>query len=179
MFLQKAWDLYYTKMKMQLANAITLTNLSFGIIAIILIVNDLSHKSLVFIFLAALFDRFDGMAARHFHAESQFGKELDSLCDLVSFGIAPALLIYNLAFSATLWVGIAVTIFYILAGAVRLARFNVKEFDGVFCGLPITAAGVLLTLSYFIYPYVQDGVLILFMLLLSFLMISNVRIAKV
>lgn len=179
MFLSRARDIYYTKVKSQVANAITLTNLSFGIISIILITNGLSHMSLVFIFLAALFDRFDGMVARHFNAESQFGKELDSLSDLVSFGLAPALLIYNTVLSATLWVGIAVTIFYILAGAVRLARFNVKEFDGVFCGLPITAAGVILTLSYFIYPYVQDGIFVILMLTLSFLMVSNIRIAKV
>lgn len=179
MFLSRALDVYLTKAKAQTANAITLTNLSFGIIAIILITNDLSHMSLVFIFLAALFDRFDGMAARYFHAESRFGKELDSLSDLVSFGLAPALLIYNTALSATLWLGITATIFYILAGAVRLARYNVKEFDGVFCGLPITAAGVLLTLSYFIIPHVQDGILVILMLALSFLMVSNIRITKV
>ena len=75
-----------SKVKAQLANAITLMNLSFGVVAIILIIKGLGHMSLLFIFLAALFDRFDGMVARHYNAESLFGKELDSLCDLVSFG---------------------------------------------------------------------------------------------
>ncbi|CAM3212408.1 CDP-diacylglycerol--serine O-phosphatidyltransferase [Filibacter tadaridae] len=172
-------EFYHTKFRAQIANAITLMNLSFGIIAIILVIKGLSHMSLLFIFLAALFDRFDGMAARHFHSESDFGKELDSLCDLISFGIAPALLIYQIALSEMLWVGIAITIFYILAGAVRLARFNVKEFDGAFSGVPITAAGVIMTMSYFVYPYVKDGFFVILMLVLALLMVSTIRIAKV
>ncbi|GKV69619.1 CDP-diacylglycerol--serine O-phosphatidyltransferase [Sporosarcina sp. NCCP-2716] len=170
---------YYTKVKAQLANAITLINLSFGAIAIILISKDLSHMSLVFIFLAALFDRFDGMTARHFHTESSFGKELDSLSDIISFGIAPALLIYHSALSEMLWVGIAATIIYIASGAVRLARYNVEEFDGSFRGVPITAAGVILTVLYFAIPYVGAPYLVMAMLFLSYAMVSNFRIAKV
>ncbi|MCM3711804.1 CDP-diacylglycerol--serine O-phosphatidyltransferase [Sporosarcina luteola] len=169
----------YTKIKGQVANAITITNLSFGIIAIILIARDLGHMSLVFIFLAALFDRFDGMAARHFHSESLFGKELDSLSDIVSFGVAPALLIYMTDLSSMLWVGIAATVFYIAAGAIRLARYNVKEFDGSFYGLPITAAGVVLTLSYFLSPYIGPPFFVIIMVVLGLAMVSNVRIAKV
>ncbi|MDW0112930.1 CDP-diacylglycerol--serine O-phosphatidyltransferase [Sporosarcina saromensis] len=177
MFLSRYFD--YTKIKGQLANAITLTNLSFGIIAILLISRDLSHMSLVFIFLAALFDRFDGMVARHFQSESLFGKELDSLSDLISFGVAPALLIYTTNLSNMLWVGIVATIFYILAGAVRLARYNVREFDGTFYGVPITAAGVLLTLSYFLSHYVGPAFFVIVMIILGILMVSNIRIAKV
>ena len=177
MFLSRYLD--YTKVKSQLANAITLSNLGLGIVAIILITKDLSHMSLVFIFLAAIFDRFDGMVARHFQAESDCGKELDSLSDLVSFGVAPALLIYHTDLSMMLWVGIAATIFFIITGAVRLARYNVKEFDGAFYGVPITAAGVLLTLSYFLSPYVGPPFFVILMFVLGALMVSNIRIAKV
>lgn len=169
----------YTKIKGQVANTITITNLSFGIIAIILITRELAHMSLVFIFLAALLDRFDGMAARYFHSESLFGKELDSLSDIVSFGIAPALLIYMTDLSSMLWVGIAATVFYIAAGAIRLARYNVKEFDGSFYGVPITAAGVLLTLSYFLSPYIGPPFFVILMVVLGIAMISNIRIAKI
>ena len=140
---------------------------------------DLGHMSLVFIFLAALFDRFDGLVARHFHSESEFGKELDSLSDIVSFGVAPALLIYMTDLSSMLWVGIAATIFYIAAGAIRLARYNVKEFDGSFYGVPITAAGVLLTLCYFLSPYVGAPYFVIIMVVLGLAMMSNIRIAKV
>ena len=168
-----------SKVKAQLANAITLMNLSFGVVAIILIIKGLGHMSLLFIFLAALFDRFDGMVARHYNAESLFGKELDSLCDLVSFGLAPALLIYETALYTTPWLGIIVTIFYVLTGAVRLARYNASEFDGVFYGVPITAAGVVMTLSFFLVPYMGSLFFVILTLIMSLLMISNIRIAKV
>src|SRR5690625_5634322 len=87
MFLSLLTD--YTKIKGQFVNVITLLNLSFGIIAIMYIVKGADSLALLFILLAALFDRFDGMVARKFNTESDFGKELDSLCDLVSFGVAP------------------------------------------------------------------------------------------
>ncbi|WP_301109451.1 CDP-diacylglycerol--serine O-phosphatidyltransferase [Sporosarcina sp.] len=177
MFSSRSFD--YTKLKSQLANIITLFNLSLGIIAIILVMKGHGHMSLTFIFLAALFDRFDGMVARHYHAESEFGKELDSLSDLVSFGVAPAILIYNVALSQTLWIGLSAVIFYILAGAVRLARYNVEEFDGTFSGLPITAAGVLLTLSYFAAPYIASQYFVILLALLAWLMVSRICIAKV
>lgn len=64
----------------------------------------------------------------------------DSLCDLISFGVAPALLIYHQALYQIPVAGLTLTILFVLCGAVRLARYNVKEFNGVFLGLPITAA---------------------------------------
>ncbi|PIC63577.1 CDP-diacylglycerol--serine O-phosphatidyltransferase [Sporosarcina sp. P13] len=169
----------YTKLKSQLANIITLFNLSLGIIAIILVLKGHGHMSLMFIFFAALFDRFDGMVARHYNAESAFGKELDSLSDLVSFGVAPAMLIYHAALSDTLWIGLSAVVFYILAGAVRLARYNVEEFDGSFYGLPITVAGVFLTLGYFAVPYIAAPYFVIYMSILAWMMVSRIRIAKV
>lgn len=169
----------YTKLKSQLANIITLFNLSLGIIAILLVLQGHAHMSLMFIFFAALFDRFDGMVARHYQAESAFGKELDSLSDLVSFGVAPAILLYSTALSDTLWIGLSAVIFYILAGAVRLARYNVEEFDGSYYGLPITAAGVLLTLGYFAVPYLIAPYFVIYMCVLAWMMVSRIRIAKV
>ncbi len=169
---------YYTKLKMQLANILTLINLSFGVFAIIFLMNGHAALSMVLIVVAALCDRFDGMAARHFETESDFGKELDSLSDLVSFGVAPALLIYQTVLVDTLWLGLVMTVFYILAGAVRLARYNVQEFDGEFYGVPITVAGVVMAASYLIIPYVAIQFYVLLVLILSLLMVSSIRIAK-
>ncbi len=176
MFLSRLID--YTKIKGQLANGITLLNLSFGIIAIMYIVKGADSLALLFILLAALFDRFDGMVARKFNTESDFGKELDSLCDLVSFGVAPALLIYHSILYQVPAGGLTLTVLFILCGAVRLARFNVKEFDGAYYGLPITAAGVVLGLCYFLSPYVSILFFILMMSVLMILMVSPIRISK-
>ncbi|MEN1967143.1 CDP-diacylglycerol--serine O-phosphatidyltransferase [Lentibacillus sp. N15] len=176
MFLSRRID--YTKSKAHLANGITLMNLSFGIIAIILISRGFGHMSLLFIALAALFDRFDGMIARKFDAVSDFGKELDSLCDLVSFGVAPALLIYQTVLYQIPGVGLTLTVLYILCGAIRLARFNVKEFDGAFFGIPITAAGLILILSALLIPFLPILFFAILISILMVLMVSNIRITK-
>lgn len=176
MFLTRLID--YTKIKAQLANGLTLMNLSFGIMAIIFILKGSLHMSLIFILLGALFDRFDGSVARHLNTESEFGKQLDSLCDLISFGVAPSLLIYHAVLFKVPVAGLAITILYILAGAVRLARYNVKEFDGSYCGLPITAAGVGVILSYFLLPVLPIVFFVLFHSLLTVLMVAPIRIAK-
>lgn len=176
MFLSRLFD--YTKLRAQLANMITLMNLSFGIMAIIFIIKGSYSMSLIFILLAALFDRFDGTVARKFNIETEFGKELDSLCDLISFGVAPALLIYQLALNQIPFGGLALTILFILCGAVRLARYNVKEFDGVFYGLPITAAGVGLALTSFLSPFIPLLFFAIFGSVLMILMVSPIRFMK-
>ena len=119
------------------------------------------------------------MVARHYHTESEFGKELDSLSDLVSFGVAPAILLYETGLSETTWIGLSAVIFYILAGAIRLARYNAEKFDGSYYGLPITIAGVLLGLCYFAIPYISASFIVVFICLLAWLMVSRIRIAKV
>ena len=134
--------------------------------------------SLLMIFLACLFDRFDGSIARKFNVVSDFGKELDSLCDLISFGVAPALLLYQSILYHYSVLGIFVTILYILCGAIRLARYNITEFDGSFQGLPITVAGCLLTLSYLAIHHVPSLLILFFTMILAFLMVSPYRIKK-
>lgn len=95
MFLLDAIDQTVRKLKMQTANILTLFNLSLGGLAILSIMHDQLNLSLLLIFLAALADRFDGMVARKLNIESELGKHLDSMCDIISFGIAPALLLYE------------------------------------------------------------------------------------
>lgn len=177
MFLLRRID--YTKLKAQKANAITLMNLSFGILSIVFVLKGFIHMSVLFIFLAALFDRFDGIVARKYNIESDFGKELDSLSDLVSFGLAPALLVYETSLNKVPTVGITLVIFFVLCGAIRLARYNVKEFDGAFYGVPITAAGTILT--FFVIFSKQLPILFFAVItaILMVLMVSNVRVQKV
>ena len=121
-----------------LPNVLTLLNLSCGFLAIAF--SDL-FWSPILILLAGLFDLFDGAAARWLKAESPMGLQLDSLCDLVSFGVAPAILLWLLVPNETVWF-LLVPLIYVLAGAWRLARFNVSEKSSDFTGLAIPAAAL-------------------------------------
>lgn len=179
MFLLHAIDQTVRKLKMQTANILTLFNLSLGGFAILSIMHNQLNLSLLLIFLAALADRFDGMVARKLNIESELGKQLDSMCDIISFGVAPALLLYEgimIEFGAP---GAVFTILYIACGAYRLARFNVSENNGYFTGVPITVAGCIATLSFLAYPYVEAIFFVFLMIILSILMVSPFKLKKV
>ncbi|CAH0347087.1 CDP-diacylglycerol--serine O-phosphatidyltransferase [Bacillus sp. CECT 9360] len=167
------------KLKTQTANILTLVNLSLGGFAIIAVMNAELNLSLLLIFLAALADRFDGMVARKFNIESELGKQLDSMCDIISFGVAPALLIYQGILGEFGAPGAFFTVFYIGCGAFRLAKFNITENNGYFTGLPITAAGCLTTLSFLAIPYWHPVFFLSLMIILSFLMVSPFKLKKV
>ncbi|MDN4074840.1 CDP-diacylglycerol--serine O-phosphatidyltransferase [Fictibacillus terranigra] len=166
------------KMKGQAANILTLINLSLGALALMFIFKDDLKVGFILIFLAGLFDRFDGMVARKLNIESEFGKQLDSLCDLISFGIAPAFLLYQGSLFEFGVPGIIFTILFIVCGAIRLARFNITEFNGSFVGVPITVAGCIIAMCYLLIPFVPSYVFMFFIIAFSFLMISSISIQK-
>jgi len=161
-------------------NLFTIGNLGLGVIAIILAFNNdtnSSNTAALLVIIAMLLDGLDGRVARALNAQSEFGKELDSLSDVISFGVAPAFIMYQAAFQglppALAW---AVTAIFPICGALRLARFNVKDgIPGYFIGLPIPAAGgVLATLALF-HTELHYSLLLLSTLALSFLMVSNMK----
>ncbi len=101
--------------------------------------------SLRFIMVAAIADAMDGTIARLLHASSNMGKELDSLSDLVTFGAAPAFLFAARYAEGPTEVIFGAMVLFVAAGAYRLARYNEQSSRGdTFCGLPITASGLLL-----------------------------------
>ncbi|WP_409289402.1 CDP-diacylglycerol--serine O-phosphatidyltransferase [Peribacillus sp. SCS-37] len=179
MFLSGVLDLTIKKIKSQTANVLTMINLSLGGFSIISVLQGELNLALLLIFLAALADRFDGMVARMLHSESEFGKQLDSMCDIISFGAAPALLLYQGIISDFGAPGSFFTVLYIGCGAYRLAKFNISENNGYFSGLPITAAGCLLTLSFLAVPYVPSVWLLFLMIILSILMVSPFKLKKI
>ncbi|MFJ7971253.1 CDP-diacylglycerol--serine O-phosphatidyltransferase [Psychrobacillus sp. NPDC096389] len=179
MYLQSIMSNTRKKLKSQAANMITIGNLAFGGAAIMATMNESPAYSVLFIFIAGLLDRFDGMVARKFHLESELGKQLDSMSDIISFGVAPALLLYSLVLQEFSTAGMAITIIYIACGAFRLARFNISESNGFFTGLPITVAGVILTLSYFAIDVIPDVSYMFLFIILAFLMISTFTLKKV
>lgn len=168
-----------SRLKVHAANLLTILNMAFGGSAIMATMNEKYALAVLFIFIAGLLDRFDGMTARKLGIESELGKQLDSMSDIISFGIAPALLIYAYATAELGTLAMVVTVLYIASGAFRLARFNISESNGFFTGLPITAAGVVLTLSYFAVPYAPAIVYLFFMIILSILMISTFSLRKI
>lgn len=122
-------------MKKHIPSAITVANIICGFLAIV--IADLFVSSLLII-VCLFLDFFDGAAARALNAQSAMGKELDSLADMVSFGIAPAYLYYTLS-PVDGWIGYIPPIFIVAAGALRLAKFNTLPDSKYFKGLAIPA----------------------------------------
>lgn len=133
-------------------SAFTLGNLFFGFWSIIQAFNGNFRQAGWYIVFAGILDSLDGRVARRMGTGSRFGAELDSLVDVISFGVAPALLIYFLEFSTAGRYGWIVCFLYVVAVALRLARFNVlshgKPTPGWFTGLPSPAAGMTLATYY-------------------------------
>jgi CDP-diacylglycerol--serine O-phosphatidyltransferase len=151
-----------------LPNLFTAGNMVLGILSIAFAINDsltlsvaAETKVVPFVFsaqlivIAAFMDFFDGFIARATGTTSKFGMEFDSLSDLVSFGMAPALLIYLSVLRYLPFWGISITVFYVVCAAIRLARFNVQaqvEEKSHFMGLPSPAAAGILA-SYILFSH--------------------------
>lgn len=176
-------------------SAFTLGNLFFGFWAIVSAANGNFTWAGWFIVFAGVLDMLDGRIARLSNTGSRFGAELDSLVDLTSFGVAPALLMYFMEFGTAGRFAWLVCYFYVVAAALRLARFNVfagQDDHGPsrsFTGLPSPAAGMTLATWYpfsqtewyrATLPYLdwQHQGLVILMLLVAVLMVSNVRYPK-
>lgn len=139
--------------------------------------------AMISIAMAAVADFLDGFAARSLHAYSNLGKELDSLCDVVSFGVAPAVLLYNCLITShpeCWWAWMVVLL--PVAGALRLAKFNIDTRQTTsFIGLPIPANAIF-WIGYVAFCYSQNGngtqwfVSVPAILLFSWLMVSPLRL---
>jgi CDP-diacylglycerol--serine O-phosphatidyltransferase len=168
----------------------TLFNLFFGMWSMVLASRGEFYRASWFIFFAGVLDTLDGRVARLSKTGTRFGAELDSLVDIVSFGVAPAFLIYQLEFASAGQAEWIFCYFYAMAAAIRLARFNITQAGRAkssFIGLPSPAAGM--TLAMF-YPFTTTELyqqvfrlmprhllMQLLMILLTILMVSNVRYA--
>ena len=144
-----------------LPSLLTTGNLSAGFISVLLSIHSEFTMAAWCIILAILFDMLDGRVARWTNSTSNFGIELDSLADLVSFGVAPAVLMYQMVLYTMHKPGMAISLFYVIAGAIRLARFNAKANSGEsstdFVGLPIPAGAGILASFVLSYQLFADG----------------------
>jgi CDP-diacylglycerol--serine O-phosphatidyltransferase len=166
-----------------LPSLFTTGNLFLGFWAIVHTIHGQYAQAAPLIFWAILLDVLDGRIARMTGTTSEFGAELDSLADVVSFGVAPALLAYSWGFGTLPRVGWLVAFLFVVCGALRLARFNVQKssVDGrYFVGLPIPAAAAPVAALVNVSPAPVDekthAVLWLSLLIvLAFLMVSTFR----
>ncbi|BCA56123.1 CDP-diacylglycerol-serine O-phosphatidyltransferase [Nitrospira sp. KM1] len=166
-------------------NLFTTGNLFCGVYAILSVFNANYLAAAIAILVAMVFDVLDGKSARLTNSTSHFGLEYDSLSDVVSFGVAPGLLLYSWALSGQGTFGVAVMFAYVAMGAVRLARFNstASPSEGkYFTGLAIpAAAGVVASMVIFDHHIVRMGseikpiFVLIITLVLSFLMVSTIK----
>jgi CDP-diacylglycerol--serine O-phosphatidyltransferase len=165
-----------------LPNTFTALNMACGFIAILHGFNNEFYKACMFIVLGAIFDSVDGRIARLTNTQSSFGEQFDSMSDLVSFGVSPAIVYYFRFLSDTGRLGMVVTFFFVLCGALRLARFNAnidKVKSDYFQGLPIpggATATISLILVSLNVPEIADFKLLTigYLLFYAILMISNI-----
>jgi CDP-diacylglycerol--serine O-phosphatidyltransferase len=167
--------------KKMIPNIFTFLNLAFGMMSILLTLTGNEKSAAVMILCAAFVDRYDGKIARKINVVSELGKELDSLCDLISFGAAPAVLCWSTFLSNYRIIGYVISIIFPIAGAYRLARFNITEGHGVYTGIPITIAGSIMALDILISQSIvsHDTVSTVLMLLLAYLMVSSIKFKKI
>lgn len=166
-----------------LPNLITTMNLLSGFIAIVNAIKGDFVFAAYAIVAAAVFDLLDGRVARMTHSMSKFGAEYDSLCDLVSFGVAPSITLYLWALQPLGRLGWLASFLFTACGALRLARFNVQANiveKAFFQGLPIPMAAGIVASSILAFTDLkwdaQGSILLLLMTtLLAFVMVSNFR----
>lgn len=176
----------------------TLGNMALGFLALVKTVSHRFSVAATAIIVSHVLDVLDGRVARLTKTESKFGIELDSLADWISFGIAPAFMMYELVLKNNRLWGFPIALLFVICGALRLARFNLKAHMGeakapYFVGLPIPAAGGMLAIFTLLYEILEVGKPVrtlkvvmnqvpafyefvpAIMLLLSLLMVSEVR----
>jgi CDP-diacylglycerol--serine O-phosphatidyltransferase len=167
-----------------LPNLFTSGNLFCGFFAVVATYGGRYIHASVAILVAGVFDVLDGKIARLSGANSRFGIEYDSLADLISFGLAPAFLVFSWALKPYARLGWLAAFLFLACGALRLARFNVQTMtldSKFFKGLPIPAAAYMIALTVLLQERLEfwtteNQVLVLIMIYgLSFLMVSNIR----
>lgn len=161
----------------------TLANLLFGFLALIWVIEGDFTLASAMILLSVLMDSLDGKVARRLSVSSDFGKELDSLSDLVSFGVAPAILTYQAILlpqqpEFVRIIGLTIAAVFALCGAVRLARFNMLNITTYFVGVPITFAGGFMALLILLRTTLPWYIYLMSMAILAFLMVSTFKVPK-
>lgn len=163
-----------------LSDAISLLNMISGFLSILLSINGNLKYAAILMFFSLLFDSVDGWVARKINRNDSygFGKNIDSLSDIVSFGVAPAVLLYQLSDSS--FIGIGVSMLMMICGVLRLTRYNAIndhiDFNG-FIGFPIPGISLIIS-SYYLSGLFNIYIAYMLMVITSIMMISNAKYKK-
>jgi len=166
-----------------LPNLFTAASIFAGVFSMISAIEENFIQAAWLILLSLIFDGLDGRVARLTNTCSKFGVEFDSLADMVSFGVAPSLLMYLFIGHDYERFGVVVSALFVIFGAIRLARFNVmtaKSEPSIFIGVPIPTAAVFISLLILVFEKysikMEYGIIIMILsIMVSFLMVSNIR----
>ena len=142
-----------------LANLFTMVNISSGLLATYFITQNNFFIAIIFAWIGGAFDIFDGKIARKFKLSNEFGIQLDSFADFLSFVLVPVFLIFQAVYStlasATLAIAAIISIYYVISGLRRLIQFNINadagEVSKYFTGVPTPLGAILLWLAYLAY----------------------------
>ena len=156
------------------ADIFTLANMVFGLVAIFFAIKEYYPYMVISLFLGVICDYADGKLARKFGQQNAFGKELDSLADTISFGVAPAIFGFSLTQTPLAIFSFAIFLF---CGILRLARYNIMNLKNEYEGMPITLNGILIPSLFLFkvpvgfYPYIY--------IVLGILMISSLKFRRI
>ncbi|MBD3319357.1 CDP-diacylglycerol--serine O-phosphatidyltransferase [Candidatus Woesearchaeota archaeon] len=159
---------------LKLADLVTLFNALLGLLAIIFAITGSLFAASSTLLVAVVVDFLDGRIARMTGTANEFGKQLDSLSDTISFGVAPAVIGFVITQSRLAIVAISIFLF---CGVLRLAKFNIMDTKGLYIGMPITANGIIIPLLIFFsvpvlyFPYIY--------LFLGILMVAPIQVKKI
>lgn len=167
----------FKEIKRFIPDLFTLGNLALGVLALFYLLESNYDLCISLIFLSMVLDGLDGKLAVKLKVNSERGKQLDSLCDLVSFGVVPAAVFYAVLLKDLGILGMSAALLFPIAGAWRLARFNLlpSSAKGDFTGLPITIAGGALVAIILQDFFAGSWLALLYCFFLSFLMVSKIR----
>ena len=148
-------------------------NVLLGLLSITFAILGRTRIAASILVVAVITDYFDGKIARMTKTSSEFGKQLDSLADTVSFGVAPTVIAFTLNQSRLAIIAFSI---FLICGVLRLAKYNIMESQGYYIGMPITLNGIIIPVLYFVglpalyLPYIY--------LILGILMVAPVQLKK-
>lgn len=166
-----------------IADLFSIANASSGFLSIIMVSMGNLVLAAKFMLIAVIFDSIDGWVARKINREDEygFGKNMDSLSDIVSFGVAPGMLLYiSCAQYGITYINIGIALLVVICGILRLSRFNVTAdlYKDKFIGLPIPTAALVMGTLY-LSGFFREYLALIIMLLVSLLMISTFEYPKI